>query len=52
MVVAIRANGDPLTLLPAARDAVHSIDRNLPLANVRTDGHSSSTRRSASANYR
>ena len=36
MVVAIRANGDPLTLLPAARDAVHSIDRNLPLANVRT----------------
>jgi predicted permease len=36
MVVAIRTNGDPLALLPAARDAVHSIDRNLPLANVRT----------------
>jgi predicted permease len=36
MVVAIRTNGDPLAVLPAARDALHSVDRNLPAANVRT----------------
>ena len=36
MVVAIRTTGDPTAILPAARDAVHSIDRNLPIANVRT----------------
>jgi putative ABC transport system permease protein len=36
MTVAIRTSGDPLGVLPAAREAVHSIDRNLPVANVRT----------------
>jgi putative ABC transport system permease protein len=36
MQVTIRTDRDPLAILPAARDAVHSIDRNLPLANVKT----------------
>jgi putative ABC transport system permease protein len=36
MTVAIRTAGNPLSLLPAAREAVHSIDRNLPLAVVNT----------------
>jgi putative ABC transport system permease protein len=36
MTVAIRTNSNPLTLLPAAREAVHAIDRNLPLAAVNT----------------
>jgi putative ABC transport system permease protein len=36
MTVAIRTAGSPLALLPAAREAVHSIDRNLPLAVVNT----------------
>jgi putative ABC transport system permease protein len=36
MVVALRTDGNPTALLPAARDAVHSIDRNLPLSNVTT----------------
>jgi len=36
MTVAIRSAGNPLSLLPAAREAVHSIDRNLPLAAVNT----------------
>jgi putative ABC transport system permease protein len=36
MVVAIRTDRDPLAILPAARDAVHSIDRNLPLSNAKT----------------
>jgi putative ABC transport system permease protein len=36
MTVAIRTVGNPLSLLPAAREAVHSIDRNLPLAVVNT----------------
>jgi putative ABC transport system permease protein len=32
MTVAMRTTGNPLTLLPAAREAVHAIDRNLPLS--------------------
>ena len=36
MTVAIRTVGNPLALLSAARDAVHSIDPNLPLASVNT----------------
>jgi len=36
MTVAIRTAGNPLTLLPAAREAVHSIDRSLPIATVNT----------------
>jgi len=36
MTVAIRTSGNPLTVLPAAREAVHSVDRNLPLAAVNT----------------
>ena len=36
MTVAIRTAGNPLSLLPAAREAVHGIDRNLPLAVVNT----------------
>lgn len=36
MTVAIRTNGNPTAILPAAREAIHSVDRNLPLANVRT----------------
>jgi putative ABC transport system permease protein len=36
MTVAIRSAGNPLSQLPAAREAVHSIDRNLPLAAVNT----------------
>jgi len=36
MVVALRTEGNPTAILPAARDAVHSIDPNLPLANVKT----------------
>jgi len=36
ITVAIRTNSNPLTLLPAAREAVHAIDRNLPLAAVNT----------------
>jgi predicted permease len=36
MVVAIRTDGNPTGVLASARDAVHSIDRNLPLSNVST----------------
>jgi putative ABC transport system permease protein len=36
MTIAIRTTGNPLTLLSAAREAVHSIDRNLPVAQVNT----------------
>jgi putative ABC transport system permease protein len=36
MVVAIRTEGNPTAILPAARDAVHSIDPGLPLSNVKT----------------
>jgi putative ABC transport system permease protein len=37
MTVAVRAtNGNPTALLSAAREAVHSIDRNLPLSAVNT----------------
>ena len=34
--VAIRASGNPTALLSAAREAVHAIDRNLPLSVVNT----------------
>ncbi|HTJ23068.1 MAG TPA: FtsX-like permease family protein, partial [Gemmatimonadaceae bacterium] len=34
--IAVRAAGDPLGMLPAMREAVHSIDRNLPLSAVNT----------------
>jgi putative ABC transport system permease protein len=36
MAVVIRTEGNPTAILPAARDAVHSIDRSLPLSNVKT----------------
>ncbi|MEP6491941.1 MAG: ABC transporter permease [bacterium] len=36
MSVVVRTTGKPLSLLPAVRDAVHSVDRNLPLAAVNT----------------
>jgi predicted permease len=36
MTVAMRTTGNPTALLPAAREAVHSIDRNLPLSLVNT----------------
>src|SRR5262245_23368391 len=36
MAVAIHTEGNPLALLPAARNAVHSVDPNLPLANPQT----------------
>ena len=32
--VVVRANGDPLSLAPAVRQAIHAIDPNLPLAQV------------------
>ena len=34
--IAVRATGNPLGVLPAMREAVHSIDRNLPLSAVNT----------------
>jgi putative ABC transport system permease protein len=34
--VAIRTTGNPTSVLPAARDAVHAIDRDLPIATVNT----------------
>ncbi|HET7374597.1 MAG TPA: ABC transporter permease, partial [Gemmatimonadaceae bacterium] len=34
--IAARGTGNPLGMLPAMRDAVHSIDRNLPLSAVNT----------------
>jgi len=34
MSVVMRTSGNPTALLPAARDAVHSVDRNLPLSGV------------------
>jgi putative ABC transport system permease protein len=34
--VAIRTTGNPTSVLPAARDAVHSIDRDLPISTVST----------------
>ena len=36
MTVAVRTTGSPLAMLPALREAVHSIDRNLPLSSVNT----------------
>jgi len=36
MSVVMRTTGNPLTLLPAAREAVHAIDRNLPVSNANT----------------
>jgi putative ABC transport system permease protein len=36
MTVAMRTTGNPTALLSAAREAVHSIDRNLPLSAVNT----------------
>jgi len=36
MTVAVRTTGNPLAALPALRQAVHSIDRNLPLSAVNT----------------
>ncbi len=36
MVVAMRTTANPVALLGAAREAVHAIDRNLPLSNVNT----------------
>jgi predicted permease len=34
MMVAVRATGDPLALAPALRDAIRSIDPNVPIADV------------------
>jgi putative ABC transport system permease protein len=36
MTVAMRTTGSPLALLPAAREAVHAVDRDLPLSAVNT----------------
>jgi putative ABC transport system permease protein len=36
LMVAVRASGDPARLAPAVRDAIWSIDRNVPLAQVQT----------------
>jgi len=36
MSVVMRTTGNPLTLLPAAREAVHAIDRNLPVSGANT----------------
>jgi predicted permease len=36
MTVAIRTAGNPTAVLAAARDAVHSVDRNVPLSGIRT----------------
>ena len=36
MSVVMRTTGNPLTLLPAAREAVHAIDRNLPVSSANT----------------
>jgi predicted permease len=36
MRVVVRTAGNPLGMLPAVRDAVHEVDRNLPLAAVNT----------------
>ncbi|HXT16857.1 MAG TPA: ABC transporter permease [Gemmatimonadaceae bacterium] len=36
MTVVVRTTGNPLAMLPAAREAVHSVDRNLPLSQVNT----------------
>jgi len=34
--VAVRTRGDPLSVVPAVREAVHAIDRDLPVASVNT----------------
>jgi predicted permease len=36
MSVVIRTTGNPTAILPAAREAIHAIDRNLPLSGVNT----------------
>jgi putative ABC transport system permease protein len=36
MMVAVRASGDPLSLVPAMRDVIWSIDRNTPISNLET----------------
>jgi ABC-type antimicrobial peptide transport system permease subunit len=35
-MVAVRAGGDPLSLVPAVRDAIWSIDRNIPISDLET----------------
>ena len=34
MMVAIRVHGDPLSIVPAVRDAIWSVDRNVPISDV------------------
>jgi len=36
MMIAIRTDGDPLALVPAVREAVWSIDRDVPLSDIET----------------
>jgi putative ABC transport system permease protein len=36
MTILLRAKGDPLQLVSAAREAVQSVDSNLPIFNIRT----------------
>ncbi|CAN5748414.1 hypothetical protein BH24ACI5_BH24ACI5_12990 [soil metagenome] len=36
MMLAIRTSGDPLSLVPAVRDRIWSIDRDLPLSDIET----------------
>ena len=36
MTIAVRTTGNPLSVLPALREAVHSVDSNLPLSAVNT----------------
>jgi predicted permease len=36
MAVTVRTAGSPLAMLPAVRNAVHGVDRDLPLSNVNT----------------
>jgi putative ABC transport system permease protein len=36
MMLAVRASGDPLALVPAVRDAIWSVDRNVPVSDVQT----------------
>lgn len=38
MMVAVRASADPLSLVPAVRDVVWSIDKNTPISDVQTMG--------------
>jgi predicted permease len=36
MMVAVRTEGDPLSLVPAVRDAIWSVDRNVPISDIQT----------------